>query len=91
LFAPNKVKEATNKGLFALNKVNKTAKKRFFAANLEYSHYPNQAKASRLLVVGDALPKSEDITYLNHIRRLYKFPVYYARWDSDKEKLEAEI
>ncbi len=58
---------------------------------LEYSHYPNQAKASRLLVVGDALPKSEDIMYLNHVRGLYKFPLYYARWDWDKEELEAEI
>ncbi len=58
---------------------------------LEYTHYPNVTNADRLLVVGDISPTSDDISYLDCLRDRYKLPVYYARWDWEKESLDTEV
>lgn len=47
---------------------------------LEYAYYPNQNKADKLLVVGNANPTLDDIAYLQYIRDTYNLPIYYARW-----------
>ena len=51
---------------------------------VEYAHYPECSKASRLVVVGDAPPTSEDHLYLEFLRREYGIPIFYScfRWDS---------
>ncbi len=48
---------------------------------LEYSHYPDQAKANRFVVVGDAVPTEDDRIYLKWLREQYGIPVKYARFD----------
>jgi hypothetical protein len=58
---------------------------------LEYTHYPSETRAQKLIVVGDAFPKIEDVTYLKQLRTIYNIPVYYSRWDWDKESLSEEI
>lgn len=58
---------------------------------LEYAHYPISTRASRLLIVGDKLPEDEDKIYLKYLREQYCLPIYYARWDWDREELEDEI
>lgn len=58
---------------------------------LEYAHYPTHVKASKFLVVGDAIPSNEDASYLRYLRSSYKLPVYYAKWNWERETLDAEI
>lgn len=48
---------------------------------LEYSHYPDQTKANRLVVVGDTLATQADKTYLERIRKLYRIPIFYSCFD----------
>lgn len=54
---------------------------------LEYAHYPAEKKASALIVVGDAIPTSDDQIYLRHIRALYEVPIWYARFHWEKGTL----
>ncbi len=75
-------------------KIDNTAKKCIRLALgqlLEYAHYPDKIRADKLIVVGDMNPSSEDIGYLRMIRSLYSIPVYYARWDWEKEELRPEV
>jgi len=58
---------------------------------LEYSHYPDQSRAERLVVVGDGEPREGDIAYLRHIRENFKIPIYYQRWELESGILSAEI
>lgn len=58
---------------------------------LEYSHYPDVAKADRFLVVGEAIPAEDDEAYLDNLRKHYDLPLHYARWDWELEKLTQEI
>jgi hypothetical protein len=43
---------------------------------LEYANYPNQKKANKLLIVGEATPSTEDETYMNYIRDTYDVLMY---------------
>jgi len=58
---------------------------------LEYSCYPVQNSADKLLIVGDAVPTENDQKYLSHIRSTYNLPVFYSRWSWSKNHLEYEI
>ena len=53
---------------------------------LEYSHYPTQQRAEKLIVVGDAPENQDDQAYLQHLRMTYRLPIYYARflWEDCK-------
>ncbi|MYB40403.1 hypothetical protein F4X86_04025 [Candidatus Saccharibacteria bacterium] len=57
---------------------------------LEYAHYPDDSRAVRFVVVGDAPLNQEEQTYLVHLREQYQIPVYYSRFDWEKNKLGAE-
>ena len=45
---------------------------------LEYSHYPDNNRAARFVVVGDAPASEEDHAYLVHLRKTYHLPIYYG-------------
>ena len=53
---------------------------------LEYSHYPTNRRAERLVVVGDAPASQDDQVYLVHLRETYRLPIYYSRfsWEDDE-------
>lgn len=48
---------------------------------LEYCHYGEPAKATKLIIIGDGAPQDHDINYLNEIRTRYQMPLYYQQWD----------
>jgi len=58
---------------------------------LEYSHYPDAERARQIIVVGDAESSQDDIKYLNKLRRKYRLPIYYARFNWEAGKLEGAV
>jgi len=58
---------------------------------LEYAHYPNKNGAVELIVVGDAMPTTSDIEYLNHLRTQYALPLKYSVFDWESSQLKQEI
>lgn len=58
---------------------------------LEYGHYADQNRATRLVIVGTPFPTSEDAAYLSHLRRLYSLPITYQRWSWERGELEPEV
>lgn len=58
---------------------------------LDYAHFPSDSRAERLVVVGDVFPKQNDKEYLGYLRTTYKLPVYYARFNWDKNELEQPV
>jgi len=58
---------------------------------LEYSHYPDQILADKLIVVGEGEANEEDKLYLHQIRTLYQMPIYYSRWNWENKELEEAI
>jgi hypothetical protein len=58
---------------------------------LEYGIYPDQQRASKLLVVGDGRPDKNDVLYISHLRAKFKLPIYYRRWDPQRNLLEDEV
>jgi hypothetical protein len=82
-----------NRGLttFYEIKIENTAKKCLrhgIGQLLEYTHYPNEAKAEKLIIVGDAPPNSHDVTYLSYIRNKYVLPVFYGWFNWETEALD---
>ena len=57
---------------------------------LEYSSYPAEKRAEKLVVVGDAWATEDDRSYLRHLRETYSLRIYYARFDWHKEDIEQE-
>ncbi len=57
---------------------------------LEYAHFPNEHRAEKLIVVGESLPTTEDIQYLEHLRTTYNLPIYYQRYQSFNYALSQE-
>ena len=57
---------------------------------LEYSSYPAEQRAQKLVVVGDAPATNDDGNYLQHLREQYSLPIYYAQFNWEKENLESE-
>ena len=53
---------------------------------LEYGHYPNNARAARFVVVGDAPASEHDQAYLRHLRETYQLPIYYScfLWETNE-------
>lgn len=58
---------------------------------LDYSHYPNDNRASRLLVVGEPRPTGDDKTYISRLRSEYNLEIYYTRFVPDTGELADEI
>ena len=57
---------------------------------LEYSSYPAEQRAQKLVVVGDAPATNDDGNYLRYLRKQYSLPIYYAQFNWKKEDLESE-
>ena len=57
---------------------------------LEYSSYPPEKRAEKLVVVGDAWATEDDRSYLRHLRETYSLPIYYARFNWHEEDIEQE-
>lgn len=57
---------------------------------LEYTHYPNTNKATKMYIVSHHKPNKEDIIYLNFIRNEYNIPVWYRFYSFDDNQLSDE-
>ena len=58
---------------------------------LEYSYYPNNNNATRLIVSRPNTITREGESYLKHIRQCFGIPVFYQRYDSEQGALENEV
>jgi hypothetical protein len=84
----------SGKVIFIEIKMEKTVKKCVRLALgqlLEYAHYPNLEKADVLLTVSDATPDEDDKLYLQHLRDMYRIPIYYSQWDRVNGELKSKI
>ena len=57
---------------------------------LEYTHYPNMTRASKMFIIGPEAPDEKDIQYLELLRDKYKLPVWF-RWYSVEDNMLHEI
>ena len=58
---------------------------------LEYSSYPTEQRARRLVVVGDAPATQDDRNYLCFLRQQYTLPIFYSQFNWNKRKLGPEL
>ncbi|GKX31353.1 hypothetical protein SH1V18_38330 [Vallitalea longa] len=54
---------------------------------LEYCHYPDKNKADKLVIVTKYKPSRIIISYIQHIRHIYKIPIYYQQFDMNEKHL----
>ncbi len=47
---------------------------------IEYSHYPADNRAKKLIIVSDASPGDEDFEYIIFLRNTYNLPLEYVHW-----------
>jgi len=55
---------------------------------LEYSYYPNECLADKLIVVSSNKIDETSKEYLENLRNTLDIPIYYQRYDEEKEELE---
>lgn len=48
---------------------------------MEYNIYPNQQRASEMIIVGENRTEPDDKTYIEYLRQKFGIPVRYIRWD----------
>lgn len=58
---------------------------------LEYAAYPDQRRASKWIVVGDAMATDDDKKYLAFMRSAYGLPVFYGQFDWANDRLTSVI
>jgi hypothetical protein len=58
---------------------------------IEYTHWPSNNRAGKLIVVGEAKATAPEIAYLNKLRQRYKIPLYYQRYDLNKRRFDRQI
>lgn len=58
---------------------------------LEYDHYPNTKRASKLFIVGPEKPDDKDCEYMKTIRDTYNIPVYFRWYSFEDKQLHEEI
>lgn len=54
---------------------------------LEYAHYPNNARAARLFIVGPQKPDQEDLKYMRKLRKNYHLPIWFRWYSFEKDAL----
>ncbi len=54
---------------------------------IEYSFYPSNKNAKKLIIVSTNPMNPECQEYLNHLRNEFKIPVYYQRYDENSKSL----
>lgn len=57
---------------------------------LEYSYYPNNARASKLIIVGPTTLSTESKSYLENLRKIFSLPLYYQKYDLETNNLGSE-
>ncbi len=57
---------------------------------IEYSYFPENNVAEKLIVVSDSAITSDTKNYLNHIRTTFSLPIYYRQFDLEKSELSVE-
>ena len=57
---------------------------------MEYAYYPEEARASRLVVVGLVDLSKESKKYLENLRVRFSLPLYYRKFDLDTKTLSTE-
>lgn len=57
---------------------------------MEYAYYPNNIRASKLIIISDNEPTDGDINYINHIRKNFNIPVFYRYFKLDTNFLSEE-
>lgn len=75
-------------------KTHNTAKKcirEAFGQLMEYAYYPGEVFADEIIVVGEAEPTLEDVSYVAFLRDTLGIPLFYSKWDTDSSKLLAKI
>jgi len=55
---------------------------------LEYSYYPNKERAKKLIIVSQNPINKQAKDYLSKIRSQFNIPVYYKKYDTNKNCLE---
>jgi hypothetical protein len=55
---------------------------------LEYTYYPNNNNAKKLVIVSPSAITPESISYLKSLRDRFDIPIYYQAYDLEKEALE---
>ena len=54
---------------------------------LEYTHYPNMKRATKMFIVGPQKPDDKDIAYMEFIRKTYGIPVWFRWYSFEQNKL----
>jgi len=57
---------------------------------LEYSYYPSDIRASKLIIVGPIDLSNESKKYLDNLRNIFSMPVYYRKFDLETDILGKE-
>ena len=58
---------------------------------LEYTHYPNMKRATKMFIVGPQQPDDKDIAYMDFIRKTYGIPVWFRWYSFEQNKLHDGI
>ena len=59
-------------------------------SGLEYSLYPTEKRAQKLIVVGDAPATEDDKNYLKYLREQYSLPIHYAQFNWETGSIDKE-
>lgn len=57
---------------------------------LEYSSYPTERRAKKLIVVGDAPATEDDKNYLEYLREQHSLPIHYAQFNWETGNIDQE-
>jgi len=58
---------------------------------LEYSHWPNDYRADKLIIVGEAQPTKTEMSYMKMLRDQYQLPIFFHRFDMARKRFDPEI
>lgn len=58
---------------------------------LEYAHYPNMKRATKLFIIGPQKPDDKDKAYMKFIRKTYDIPIWFRWYSFEENKLYDEI
>lgn len=59
-----------------------------FGQIMEYAHFYDDIKIEKLIIVSPNFPTEDTKNYISKLRDKYKIPIYYQRFDYNKNKLD---
>lgn len=69
----------------------KTSIREAFGQLMEYCFYPNKQKAKELIIVTQLPADKQTTLYIQHLRSIFKLPIYYQSYDLDTNTLSEKI